>query len=426
MRRRRFNFDSKKLYVILGVVFVFVVSITIVYAALSTTLKFIGRAEVSAANWNVYLSSPLVTSGSVSNVVPTITGNTTASFSANLTKPGDFYEFTIRVVNDGTIDAMISEIVKMPELTSEQAKYLKYEITYDSGLSISSKQYVAKKSYVILKVRVEYRSDILVSDLPTSSTTLNLSFKVVYAQGTIRDSLGSDSGLQSNNSAVVVAMGRTLNVPAGVSLYDGISSQLPTGSNIRVGPTYVTDLDFSQYFFDDDGRVMNLNNTIVEAGEFYESIYLFPTENSYNINLDTVPYKTVFVDVTELYDENGFSTIPVITVDGDTYFNICHAIFPSAYIYSSVKTIAALEQEVIEEYVLGYPSGQDAGCAGTLTEHIFYALRDEAGIPIKLDTATSHLDVAKAYIYKVSENDATYEEAKYMALEYFMNLVGWS
>lgn len=47
--------------------------------------------------------------------------------------PGEFYEFTVDVVNEGSIDAMIDSVVKTPELTSAQAKYIKYEISYENG-----------------------------------------------------------------------------------------------------------------------------------------------------------------------------------------------------------------------------------------------------------------------------------------------------
>lgn len=104
------------------------------------------------------------------------------SFDVTLVKPGDYYEFTIDVVNDGTIDAMIDSIVKLPELTTEQAKYIKYEITYASGDYISQKQTLTSGTKTPLKVRIEYRKDISNTDLPTTKTYLTLSFTVVYIQ----------------------------------------------------------------------------------------------------------------------------------------------------------------------------------------------------------------------------------------------------
>ena len=143
-----FGRNRKALYMILGILLVSISSLTIVYAALSVTLNIIGTADISAASWDVHLENVKVKSGSVSGTAPSITGGTTATFSTNLTTPGDFYEFTIDVVNNGTIDAMIDGITKTPTLTSTQAKYLNYIIEYQNGESINTKQLVSKNSFV--------------------------------------------------------------------------------------------------------------------------------------------------------------------------------------------------------------------------------------------------------------------------------------
>ena len=194
MKRLNFNIkDRKVLYGILGIVLVSVFSLTIAYAALNAVLTISGSAQVSSADWDVHFDNVKVISGSVSGDEPRITSPTTATFSTTLNMPGDYYEFTIDVVNDGSIDAMIENITKTPTLSVEQAKYLKYEITYQNGESITTKQLVEKDSYVRLKVRLEYRSDITSSDLPASSETLNLGLKLDYIQ-----SDGSGSSVKDN------------------------------------------------------------------------------------------------------------------------------------------------------------------------------------------------------------------------------------
>ena len=118
--------DRKTLYMVLSIVMVSVLTLTVVYAALSTTLQINGQAEVSAANWEIHLDNVVLNSSSATTAVPTITDSKTATFSTTLTKPGDFYEFTIDVVNEGTIDAMIESFNKSPELSDEQKKYINY------------------------------------------------------------------------------------------------------------------------------------------------------------------------------------------------------------------------------------------------------------------------------------------------------------
>ena len=191
----RFNFrnidlgNKKLLYTILGVVVVAIATLTIAYAALSATLTISGNADLVASNWDVHLENPKVKNGSVSTTVPTITGGNSLSFNTTLTKPGDYYEFTVDVVNGGSIDAMIDSVVKTPELTTAQAKYLKYEITYQNGESINTKQNIAAGATTPIKVRLEYRNDLSASDLSTTADTLSLSLTLVYVQS---DGTGSD------------------------------------------------------------------------------------------------------------------------------------------------------------------------------------------------------------------------------------------
>ena len=186
--RNRSNFndffirDRKILYIVLSIVMVSVLTLTVVYAALSTTLNINGNTEVTAASWDIYLDNVELNSSSATSNVPTISNKTTASFSTTLSKPGDFYEFTIDVVNNGSIDAMIDSVTKTPELTDSQKKYLNYIIEYQNGENITTKQLVAKNSFVRLKVKVEFRKDLTTADLPSTSETLDLSFKVNYVQ----------------------------------------------------------------------------------------------------------------------------------------------------------------------------------------------------------------------------------------------------
>ena len=134
-----FSRDRKTLYMVLSVLVLSVFTLTMAYAALSTTLQINGNAEVSSASWDIYLDNIQLNSQSVTTTAPTITDSKTATFSTTLSKPGDFYEFTIDVVNNGSIDAMIASVTKTPELSDTQKKYLNYIVEYQNGKSISTK-----------------------------------------------------------------------------------------------------------------------------------------------------------------------------------------------------------------------------------------------------------------------------------------------
>ena len=111
--------DRKTLYIVLSLVMICVFTLTVVYAALNAVLEINGNAEVSAAEWDIRLENPKVKNGSVNNNLPVISGNKEASFTATLNNPGDFYEFSIDVVNNGSIDAMIDSVTKTPTLSVE-------------------------------------------------------------------------------------------------------------------------------------------------------------------------------------------------------------------------------------------------------------------------------------------------------------------
>ena len=237
MKRLNFNIkDRKMLYGILSIVLVCVFSLTIVYAALSAGLTIQGSAQVTSADWDIHLANPKVTSGSVTTTVPTITSGKTLSFSTTLNIPGDFYEFTVDVVNGGSIDAMIDKVTKTPELTAEQAKYLKYEVSYANGESISSKQTIASGVTMPIKVRVEYRKDLVASDLPTGTVQLTLGLVLDYVQS-------DETGTTVNNNGVaakLVSANGDINVPGTiVSIGDQQFYTIGTeGDNVKLLSMY--------------------------------------------------------------------------------------------------------------------------------------------------------------------------------------------
>ena len=205
MNNKRINFnlkDRKVLYGILGIALISIFTLTIAYAALNAVLTISGSAQVTSSDWDIYLANPKVKSGSATTDEPVIKTTSTLEFSTTLNMPGDFYEFTVDVINNGSIDAMIENVVKNPELTTEQAKYLKYEITYQNGESINTKQLLAKETTMPIKVRIEYRKDLVASDLPTGQVVLDLSLALDYVQ-----SDGTEISVKDNGTYIGYKLG---------------------------------------------------------------------------------------------------------------------------------------------------------------------------------------------------------------------------
>ena len=199
MKRLSFNIKDRKVLTLgLCLVAICVFTLTIAYAALNAVLTIQGSAQVSSADWDVHLANPKVTNGSVTTTVPTLTTGKSLTFSTTLNMPGDFYEFTVDVVNSGSIDAMIESVTKTPELTVDQAKFLKYEVSYANGESIANKQAIAAGVTMPIKVRVEYRKDLSSTDLPTGQVQLTLGLVLDYVQS-------DGTGTTVNNNGVAAS-----------------------------------------------------------------------------------------------------------------------------------------------------------------------------------------------------------------------------
>ena len=196
--------DNKSLYFVLVIVVLFCISIG--YAVINRTLTINGNSLVKENSWDIYFDNVLVKNGSVeADSLPVIdtTTKSTVSFNVMLDLPGDFYEFRVNIKNAGSIDAMIDSIIKTPELTASQAKYLNYIIEYENEEQITSKQLVKAGEEVRLKVRVEYRTDLNEEDLPSVTETLNLGFLVNYVQADASGISVKDNGawkIEANGS----------------------------------------------------------------------------------------------------------------------------------------------------------------------------------------------------------------------------------
>ena len=237
MKRLNFNIKDRKVLTLgLCLILVCVFTLTIAYAALSAVLTISGSAQVTSADWDIHLANPKVTDGSATTVVPSISSGKTLSFSTTLNIPGDFYEFTVDVVNGGSIAAMIDKVTKTPELTAAQAKYLKYEVSYANGESISTKQTIASGVTMPIKVRVEYRKDLVASDLPTGTVQLTLGLVLDYVQSDGTGTTVKDNGV----AAKLVSADGDINVPGTiVSIGDQQFYTIGTeGDNVKLLSMY--------------------------------------------------------------------------------------------------------------------------------------------------------------------------------------------
>lgn len=163
-----------------------VVVMSIGFAEFSDRLEINGTAEVGMSSWDVGFDedSFSATAGSVevdAGDDGLVLGKLSMSYNVTLSKPGDFYEFTININNSGTFNATLTGIT-MSALTEAQKKYLTYEVTYDKTTYTETQTGLAlalnSSTVVPVKVRVAYVQPANASDLPAKAeeVTLNVSF----------------------------------------------------------------------------------------------------------------------------------------------------------------------------------------------------------------------------------------------------------
>ena len=192
----RSNKRRNKMYFLL----ILLLCLGIGYAALSTTLKINSAANIAGNTWDIYWDDPQVVEGSIIDSPPIQTEddgepeNTKLVWNVNLDLPGDYYEFTIDAVNNGTINAMLTGINSTitPELPTD-APFIKLEVTYADGKVPRVNDELQRKrgnvpTRVKYRIRVEYDEEYA-----TASTMNNMSdnseytfsLEINYGQSTV-------------------------------------------------------------------------------------------------------------------------------------------------------------------------------------------------------------------------------------------------
>ena len=168
---------------ILLVILLLVVITTIGYAFLTTSLNIVGTSKIKNARWDVHFENIVVKDGSVTPTkAATIENDTTVSFNVNFKQPGEFYEFTVDVVNNGSMDAMIGTITKEPVLTPVQEKYLTYEVKYNGVTDLHEKDSLPVGDRKTLKIFLKIRTDLNKEDLPQEINDLSINYQIDYVQ----------------------------------------------------------------------------------------------------------------------------------------------------------------------------------------------------------------------------------------------------
>ena len=176
--------DKKKKYLSIVILLLLVVGITVGYAALTANLSINGTSTIGVADWEVRFANLSVSENSVEPVSdPELSEDgLTITYSVNLATPGDFYEFTVDVVNSGSIPAKLSEMPNVSGVSEAQDAYTNYTFTHADGTQIQVGEQLAAGASKKFKVRVEYDKNITNAQLPKTAQTMNLTVTMAYEQ----------------------------------------------------------------------------------------------------------------------------------------------------------------------------------------------------------------------------------------------------
>ena len=179
-----------------------VVTMSFGFASYAQKLTITGTTTVKSSKWSVHYKTDSLTknAGSQDPAASSQQLTDTAwTFATTLNEPGEFYDWTAKVVNDGTINAQLTKIT-LSTLTEAQQKYLTYEVTYtpytcsapDSCTPGTAKTVSATEDslgialssgdYAIVNVKATYVQPDSENDLPADDANITLTAALDYVQ----------------------------------------------------------------------------------------------------------------------------------------------------------------------------------------------------------------------------------------------------
>ena len=180
---------------------ILIVGVTIGFAALSTTLKINGISRVKKASWNIHWDNVANEDGVEATTPAHIKENTDSQvveYEVFFEEPGDYYEFTVDAVNEGTLDGIIESITSTVngEAITTLPNYINYSIKYADGTDVQVDDELKKNESKTYKIRVEYDKEKITPEVlnaMTSDQRYEFSFEVKYVQNLKAKAFANDS-----------------------------------------------------------------------------------------------------------------------------------------------------------------------------------------------------------------------------------------
>ena len=207
---------------------ILILFISIGFAYLSTNLFMNGLIGYRGYSWSIYFDNIQVIYDNVGVTDPVISNNKlTVNLNIPFSEPGECYKFSVDVVNNGTIDAMLSEVVKTG-INSSNKDYLSYNVNYYDGteLKVNDAIKAGSKTRIVIEFDYKYETTIVA---PAGNQNFTLSLNYVQADDDA-NYLAPMYGSSGNN--IFVVNNAKSNSLSNLRIYGNTSQAQYSGQNL--------------------------------------------------------------------------------------------------------------------------------------------------------------------------------------------------
>ena len=134
-------------------------------------------------NWDIRFENININDDSIEAITDAyiLDTKTEIAYVISLKEPGETYGFTVDIVNQGSVDAKIYEIISNG-LSEADKRYIDYTVSYLDGTEISINDSLASGQRKKIKLDITFKDDIEASDLPSEDKELALTYQLVFVE----------------------------------------------------------------------------------------------------------------------------------------------------------------------------------------------------------------------------------------------------
>lgn len=287
--------NRKNKTMLLALLVVAISSMTIVFAAMSTTLKIKGAGLVSTDAWNIKfenLASVTLKGAAQETTAPTIKSDTEiGDYVVVLKRTGDEVVYNFDIHNYGKLNAKIEELnIQTPVCTGNAedeaqkivdaqtvSESLTYTLTYSDGTEVKVGDTLKAEEVKNLTLKLAYTGE----SMPSESVQITgLSVSIKYAQDMSESEIPVEPSIDPSEIA-----GKKFDEETRIIL-DGTPVTIPSGATVSglSGEYENVDDGLVMYVIPEGEEVANWNtdensNGIIDVQEKYDQFVWVPVEN---------------------------------------------------------------------------------------------------------------------------------------------------